>query len=58
MNRELYEVHDELGNLVGSYLTRSNALILIDALFARYYNEPKLKFTISKMALETEACNE
>ena len=36
MENEFYEIRDESNNLIGSYLTRSNALLLIDALFAKY----------------------
>lgn len=58
MNEEKYELYDELGNLIGSYLTKSNALLLLDALFTRYYNDYRLKITMSKMKLETEANDE
>ncbi len=58
MNEEKYELYDELGNLIGSYLTKSNALLLLSALFTKYYNDDQLKITMSKMRLETEANDE
>ena len=58
MKEEKYELHDELGNLIGSYLTKSNALLLLDALFTRYYNDDRLKITMSRMKLEAEASDE
>ena len=58
MGNELYEIRDEFNNLIGSYLTRSNALLLIDALFSKYYEDKEMKLTISHMIFETESCNE
>ena len=58
MENEFYEIRDESNNLIGSYLTRSNALLLIDALFAKYYADKKMKLTISRMIFETENYNE
>lgn len=52
MNEELYEIYDENNHLIASYLTRQNALILIDALFVHYYNDFKLALTMKKMDLE------
>ena len=49
MNEELYEIYDERNNLIGSHLTRANALLLIDAMFSKYYNDIELKLTINKM---------
>ena len=58
MENEFYEIRDESNNLIGSYLTRSNALLLIDALFTKYYADKKMKLTISRMIFETENYNE
>lgn len=58
MENEFYEIRDESNNLIGSYLTRSNALLLIDALFTKYYADKKMKLTISRMIFETESCHE
>ena len=49
MNEELYEIYDEKNNLIASYLTRKNALTLIDALFVQYYDDVELSLTIKRM---------
>ena len=49
MSEDLYEIHDERNILIGSHLTRANALLLMDALFSKYYNDMELKLTINKM---------
>jgi len=57
MNEELYEIRDEKNNLIGSYLTRDTALLLIDALFVKYYQDIDLSLTIKRMIFEV-ASNE
>lgn len=52
MSKEFYEIHDENNNLIASYLTRDNALTLVDALFAKYYNDLNLALTIKRMNFE------
>ena len=49
MEIDFYEIRDELDNLIGSHLTRSNALLFIDALFSKYYEDKAMKLTIYRM---------
>lgn len=42
-------------DLVGEYMPLQFALILTKAIYSEFYAEPKLKVTIQKMQLETEA---
>lgn len=57
MENEFYEIRDESNNLVGSYLTKSNALLFIDALFTKFYADKRMKLTISRMNFEVENCD-
>lgn len=54
MGTEYFRVYvDE--DLVGEYMPLQFALILAKAIYSEFYAEPKLKVTIQKMQLETEA---
>lgn len=55
MNEELYEIYDEKNNLIGSYLTRDTALLLMDALFVKYYQEINLSLTMKRMIFEVQS---
>lgn len=48
MNEEFYEVYDEFSNILGKHMTRQNALIFIDALLTKYYNDTSLIISITR----------
>lgn len=56
MNSNYYSISID-GNIVGEYMTSEYALIFVQAILERFYAEPKLTITISRMNLDTEAEN-
>ena len=54
MSSEYFKVYID-DDLIGEYMPLQFALILAKAIYSEFYAEPKLKVTIQKMQLETEA---
>jgi hypothetical protein len=50
MEEFLYSIKDETGNIVAQHMRLDSALTLVDALFNKYYSEPKIGYTIIREA--------
>ena len=47
MNKEFYEVWID-DSLIAAHLSKEIALLLIDAIFTKFYNDPTLTLTINR----------
>ena len=50
MEEYLYSINDETGNTVAQHMRLDVELALVDTLFNKYYNEPKIGYMIIREA--------
>lgn len=58
MDKELYCVMDENGNVLAYHMELRHALLFIQALMLEYYAEINLMYKIMREQTGTEACDE